>query len=69
MSTPSAAPGTPTPAAAATPTPAPSTGRAPAPGRWGSLGPVGLVLAGGLSVQFGAALAVSLMPAPGRSAS
>ncbi|MFF4254192.1 DMT family transporter [Streptomyces sp. NPDC001663] len=36
-----------------------------APGRWGSLGPTGLVLAGGVSVQFGAALAVSLMPRAG----
>ncbi|MFJ9536990.1 EamA family transporter [Streptomyces sp. NPDC101225] len=36
-----------------------------APGRGGSLGPVGLVLAAGLSVQFGAALAVSLMPRAG----
>ncbi|MFJ5264331.1 EamA family transporter [Streptomyces sp. NPDC088387] len=36
-----------------------------APGRGGSLGPVGLVLAGGLSVQFGGALAVSLMPRAG----
>lgn len=44
-------------------------GRAPAPagtprGR-GSLGPVGLVLAGGISVQFGGALAVTLMPRAG----
>ncbi|GHK02741.1 membrane protein [Streptomyces sp. Y2F8-2] len=31
----------------------------------GSLGPVGLVLAGGVSVQFGGALAVSLMPRAG----
>ncbi|MEU0640314.1 EamA family transporter [Streptomyces albidoflavus] len=31
----------------------------------GSLGPVGLVLAGGLSVQFGGALAVTLMPKAG----
>ncbi|MBD0424874.1 EamA family transporter [Streptomyces sp. TRM S81-3] len=66
MSTPSATPGTPTPAA---PTAAHATGPAPAPGgatgRWGSLGPVGLVLAGGVSVQFGAALAVSLMPRAG----
>ncbi|MDN3245641.1 EamA family transporter [Streptomyces mutabilis] len=77
MSTPSATPGTPTPAATASPAgpgAAPATGqaagRAPAPdgaqgGRWGALGPVGLVLAGGLSVQFGAALAVSLMPRAG----
>ncbi|MDT0463633.1 EamA family transporter [Streptomyces sp. DSM 41699] len=35
------------------------------PGRRGSLGPVGLVLAGGISVQFGGALAVSLMPRAG----
>lgn len=34
-------------------------------GRWGALGPVGLVLAGGISVQFGAALAVTLMPRAG----
>ncbi|MFJ8633947.1 EamA family transporter [Streptomyces sp. NPDC093568] len=34
-------------------------------GRWGALGPVGLVLAGGISVQFGGALAVSLMPRAG----
>ncbi|MGW7261840.1 EamA family transporter [Streptomyces sp. NPDC054842] len=31
----------------------------------GALGPVGLVLAGGISVQFGGALAVSLMPRVG----
>ena len=67
MSTPStsraAAPSSSAPAAAA-PGPAP----APAPGgqgRFGSLGPVGLVLAGGLSVQFGGALAVTLMPRTG----
>ncbi|MFJ9104695.1 EamA family transporter [Streptomyces sp. NPDC102405] len=35
------------------------------PRRSGSLGPVGLVLAGGVSVQFGAALAVTLMPRAG----
>lgn len=35
------------------------------PGRLGSFGPVGLVLAGGVSVQFGGALAVSLMPRAG----
>lgn len=34
-------------------------------GRWGSLGPLGLVLAGGISVQFGGALAVTLMPRVG----
>ncbi|MDH6628931.1 inner membrane transporter RhtA [Streptomyces sp. LBL] len=36
-----------------------------APPRRGSLGPVGMVLAGGISVQFGAALAVTLMPRVG----
>ncbi|MET8942363.1 EamA family transporter [Streptomyces sp. NPDC004542] len=35
------------------------------PRRSGSLGPVGLVLAGGISVQFGGALAVTLMPRAG----
>ncbi|MFE1309047.1 DMT family transporter [Streptomyces sp. NPDC058755] len=49
---------------------APSTQQAPAPSggaprRLGSLGPVGLVLAGGISVQFGGALAVTLMPRAG----
>ncbi|MEU1706477.1 EamA family transporter [Streptomyces sp. NPDC005706] len=52
---------------------APSTQHVPAspegaPGRsgsFGSLGPVGLVLAGGISVQFGAAVAVTLMPRAG----
>ncbi|MEV7190906.1 EamA family transporter [Streptomyces sp. NPDC093510] len=34
-------------------------------GRVGALGPVGLVLAGGISVQFGAAVAVSVMPRVG----
>ncbi|MEU1461251.1 EamA family transporter [Streptomyces sp. NPDC005727] len=34
-------------------------------GSFGSLGPVGLVLAGGISVQFGAAVAVTLMPRAG----
>ncbi|MER5715107.1 EamA family transporter [Streptomyces sp. NPDC002132] len=43
-----------------------STGAGAGPGgRWGSLGPVGLVLAGGVSVQFGGALAVTLMPRAG----
>ncbi|MFI6936704.1 EamA family transporter [Streptomyces sp. NPDC050287] len=58
MSTPS----TPTPV-----TPAPAGASAPvgAPPRRGSLGPVGLVLAGGVSVQFGGALAVTLMPRTG----
>ncbi|MEU9555597.1 EamA family transporter [Streptomyces fumanus] len=62
MTTPSADPGTPIPAA---PAAAPASVPGAAPGRRGSLGPVGLVLAGGLSVQFGGALAVTLMPRAG----
>ncbi|WP_434100883.1 EamA family transporter [Streptomyces parvulus] len=62
-------PSTPSPAAAtpvAGPDAATATGHQSAPGGGrGSLGPVGLVLAGGLSVQFGAALAVTLMPRAG----
>ncbi|MDX3801959.1 EamA family transporter [Streptomyces sp. AK04-3B] len=61
MSTPDAA------AAATAPAASPRSSGAPAagPGRFGSLGPVGLVLAGGISVQFGGALAVTLMPRAG----
>ncbi|GHD35082.1 EamA family transporter [Streptomyces galbus] len=45
---------------------APTAAHAPAaPGPRSSLGPVGLVLAGGVSVQFGGALAVTLMPRAG----
>ncbi|MER5874929.1 DMT family transporter [Streptomyces sp. NPDC060235] len=62
MNTPSAAPTTPAPAAPAT---APAAGAPTGTGRRGALGPVGLVLAGGISVQFGGALAVSLMPRVG----
>ncbi|MET9255677.1 EamA family transporter [Streptomyces sp. NPDC003717] len=69
MSSPDPHTGTPTvtPAATSAPATAPPAGAAPgaADGRWGSLGPVGLVLAGGLSVQFGGALAVTLMPRAG----
>lgn len=62
MSTPSAAT---TPSASA-PTPVgPASTPSGAPRRRGSLGPVGLVLAGGVSVQFGGALAVTLMPRAG----
>ncbi|MET9441586.1 EamA family transporter [Streptomyces sp. NPDC006610] len=46
----------------------PATGRAQdvtPPGGRGALGPVGLVFAGAVSVQFGGALAVSLMPRAG----
>ncbi|MFJ5732449.1 EamA family transporter [Streptomyces paradoxus] len=46
-------------------TAADATAPAAGPGRLGSLGPVGLVLAGGISVQFGGALAVTLMPRAG----
>ncbi|MEU5315445.1 EamA family transporter [Streptomyces sp. NPDC021056] len=37
------------------------------PHRWGSLGSIGLVLSAGISVQFGGALAASLMPRAGAS--
>ncbi|AWT43914.1 MULTISPECIES: EamA family transporter [Streptomyces] len=56
---PSTAPATPT----TTATPADPTG--PALSRRAALGPVGLVLAGGVSVQFGGALAVKLMSRAG----
>ncbi len=60
MTTPEAATPTPTtPTASADPS---ATGT---PRRWGSLGPVGLVLAGGVSVQFGGALAALLIPRAG----
>ncbi|MEV6763582.1 EamA family transporter [Streptomyces sp. NPDC051105] len=52
---------TPTPTSAAVSEPA----VAGAAHRFGALGPVGLVLAGGISVQFGGALAVTLMPRAG----
>ncbi|MFF5967019.1 DMT family transporter [Streptomyces collinus] len=56
-----------TPETATSPSSATADATAPAagPGRLGSLGPVGLVLAGGISVQFGGALAVTLMPRAG----
>ncbi|MER7957972.1 EamA family transporter [Streptomyces sp. NPDC096030] len=41
------------------------TGSAAAAGRAARLGPVALVVAGGLSVQFGSAVAVTLMPRAG----
>ncbi|MFJ3232333.1 EamA family transporter [Streptomyces sp. NPDC086787] len=60
---------TPTPASTSAPVsahaPAPVAEAASASSRFGSLGPVGLVLAGGVSVQFGGALAVTLMPRTG----
>ncbi|MFD8388430.1 DMT family transporter [Streptomyces sp. NPDC059680] len=46
----------------AAPTPVTPAGRQR---HFGSLGPVGLVLAGGISVQFGGALAVTLIPRAG----
>ncbi|MFE2985407.1 DMT family transporter [Streptomyces sp. NPDC059262] len=45
--------------------PAAPEGAAPNGSRWGALGPVGLVLGGCVSVQFGAAVAVGLMPRAG----
>jgi len=54
-----------TTASVANPAAGPTTDLAVTPGRMGSLGPVGLVLAGGISVQFGGALAVTLMPRVG----
>ncbi|RPE42958.1 inner membrane transporter RhtA [Streptomyces sp. Ag109_O5-1] len=63
MTTPSTSQPTPTPTPASAPVSAPAAEGAPS--RFGSLGPVGLVLAGGISVQFGAALAVTLMPRAG----
>ncbi|WP_328748271.1 EamA family transporter [Streptomyces sp. NBC_00285] len=51
-------------AAPASPTPV-TDPSATAPRRRGALGPVSLLLAAGVSVQFGAALAVTLMPRTG----
>ncbi|GAB2881091.1 EamA family transporter [Streptomyces deserti] len=66
MTTPSSAtPSSPAPLPAAAPAAGDAPAPASAPHRWGSLGPVGLVLAGGVSVQFGGALAVLLMPRAG----
>ncbi|MCT9003384.1 EamA family transporter [Streptomyces sp. NPDC054766] len=66
MNSPSVAPSSPAPAAPAlAPVPAAGVPTAGGPGRRGALGSVGLVLAGGVSVQFGGALAVSLMPRAG----
>ncbi|MER5491311.1 EamA family transporter [Streptomyces sp. NPDC002490] len=64
MDVPPTAAATAGPAPARTPAPAPADGGA-RPGRFGAFGPVGLVLAGGVSVQFGGALAVTLMPRAG----
>ncbi|MEV0689703.1 EamA family transporter [Streptomyces sp. NPDC050388] len=66
MTTPSSAtPSVPAPAAVPAAAPGHTPGGAGAPRGRGSLGPVGLVLAGGISVQFGGALAVTLMPRAG----
>ncbi|MCX2180896.1 EamA family transporter [Streptomyces sp. SKN60] len=51
--------------AAATPVAAPAIATAPVTTRATRLGPVALVVAGGLSVQFGSAVAVLLMPRAG----
>ncbi|MFJ5268164.1 EamA family transporter [Streptomyces sp. NPDC088358] len=66
MNTPSAVPSSPASATPVAPVmaPLPGTGGG-SPVRRGGLGPVGLVLAGGVSVQFGGALAVTLMPRTG----
>ncbi|MEV6528541.1 EamA family transporter [Streptomyces sp. NPDC051639] len=66
MNTPSAVPSSPASATPVAPVmaPLPGTGGG-SPVRRGGLGPVGLVLAGGISVQFGGALAVTLMPRTG----
>ncbi|MGW4273282.1 EamA family transporter [Streptomyces seoulensis] len=75
MSTPST-PGTDVPSAAAAPAASPAAPSVPQAGpeagaaeagggRFGAFGPVGLVLAGCVSVQFGGALAVTLMPRAG----
>jgi inner membrane transporter RhtA len=48
-----------------TTTSSPTTSASAAPRGRASLGPIGLVLSGGISVQFGAALAVNLMPRAG----
>ncbi|MER6470064.1 EamA family transporter [Streptomyces collinus] len=61
MSTPSAT----APTTQQTPAPPGGGGGPRGPRGFGSLGPVGLVLAGGISVQFGGALAVTLMPRAG----
>ncbi|MER5752970.1 EamA family transporter [Streptomyces sp. NPDC002088] len=53
-----------TPTSTSTPTSSSTEVASPA-GRRGSLGPIGLVFAGGVSVQFGGALAVTLMPRAG----
>ncbi len=66
VNTPSAVPSSPASATPVAPVmaPLPGTGGG-SPVRRGGLGPVGLVLAGGISVQFGGALAVTLMPRTG----
>lgn len=66
VNTPSAVPSSPASATPVAPVmaPLPGTGGG-SPVRRGGLGPVGLVLAGGVSVQFGGALAVTLMPRTG----
>ncbi|MGW0546064.1 EamA family transporter [Streptomyces altiplanensis] len=63
----SAAPGhAPAPASApSAPEPAPGGGTGPGARPGARLGPVAMVVAGGLSVQFGSAVAVTIMPSTG----
>ncbi|MFF4551046.1 DMT family transporter [Streptomyces sp. NPDC001435] len=65
MSTPSATTPSSSPTSMTDHVPMPAGGAPRRFGSLGSLGPVGLVLAGGISVQFGGALAVTLMPRAG----
>ncbi|MGW2961648.1 EamA family transporter [Streptomyces sp. NPDC001220] len=65
VTTPSTSQPTPTSTPTSTPAAVSEPAAAGATHRFGSLGPVGLVLAGGISVQFGGALAVTLMPRAG----
>ncbi|MGW3202791.1 EamA family transporter [Streptomyces sp. NPDC001135] len=64
MNEPDQAPGPPVTVTSSTTTQTPVT-PVRGPRRFGSLGPVGLVLSGGISVQFGGALAVTLIPRAG----
>ncbi|MFE6836435.1 DMT family transporter [Streptomyces sp. NPDC057705] len=64
MPAPSASP-SPSPSPAAAAAPAPVSAPLPAEGRGRGLGPVALVISAGISVQFGAALAVMIMPRAG----
>ncbi|MEU7603944.1 EamA family transporter [Streptomyces sp. NPDC040724] len=66
MPAPSSSPSpSPAPAATAVPAPVPAPLPAEGRGRGRGLGPVALVISAGISVQFGAALAVMIMPRAG----